>query len=112
MSEAAYPNAFHQGLTSPVDKVIKAKLQEWAAMIDVQRVMKDYRNIKKAAIRKPKEQQLRSYIFAKNVFPQIVLVELNKLRSELESDEWLPQLAKWFPEVPNDIARILQPLVY
>lgn len=34
------------------------------------------------------------------------------MRTEIESDEWLPQLAKWFPGVPNDIARILQPLVY
>jgi hypothetical protein len=111
MSAAAYPNAFHQNLTLPANSVIKAKLQEWVGMIDVAGILKDFRALRKAALREPKEQQLRSRIYAKNVFPQIILVELNKLKTEIESDEWMPQLAIWFPAVPEDIGAILQPLV-
>jgi len=111
MSDAAYPNAFHQGLTLPTDSVIKAKLKEWAEMIDVTSILKNYRALRKAARREPNEQQVRSRIYAKNAFPQVVLIELNKLGAEINSDEWLWQLAEWFPEVPDDIGLILQALV-
>jgi hypothetical protein len=111
MGDADYPNAFHQGLVPPADSVVKNKLKEWGAMIDVDRILKDYRALRKSAFRKPKVEQLRSCIYAKNVFPQIILAELNKLDTEIESDEWIAQPAKWFPDVPNDIAAILQPLV-
>jgi hypothetical protein len=111
MSAAAYPDAFHQGITLPANAVIKSKLTEWAAMIDVAQILKDYRALRKAARRRPKPEQVRSCIYAKNVFPQVVLVELNRLRTEIESDEWMPQLATWFPSVPTDIGGILQALI-
>ncbi len=111
MSGAAYPNAFHQGITPPSDKVVKAKLQEWEEMIDVDQIMRNYRALRKASWRRPEAEQLRSRSYAKNVFPQVVLVELNKLNVEIASDEWMPQLANWLPEVPQDIRVILQPLI-
>jgi hypothetical protein len=111
MSDAAYPDAFHHGIASPPDKVVKAKLSEWAAMIDVARIMRDYRALRKSARRRPTPEQFASCIYAKNVFSQVVLVELNNLKAGIESDEWMPQLAGWLPEVPADIRVILEPLV-
>jgi hypothetical protein len=111
MSEAAYPDAFHQGIEPPDDSVVKTKLQEWAGMIDVDQVMQDYRALRKAALRRSEREQLHSCIYAKNVFPQVVLVELNKLRTEYESNEWMPLLAQWIPDVPHDVAAILQPMI-
>jgi hypothetical protein len=111
MSEAAYPNAFHQGIKAPPAKDIKAKLKEWEAMIDVDILLRDFRLLKKESLKRPRREQLHSCIYAKNVFPQIVVVELNKLKTEIDSNEWMPKLAEWLPDVPADIAAVLQPLV-
>jgi hypothetical protein len=111
MSDAAYPNAFHQGLVAPADKTVKTKLQEWAGLIHVDQVLADYRALRKDSLRRTQQEQLCSCIYAKNVFPQVVLVELNKLETDIESDEWMPQLASWFLDVPDDVREILQPLV-
>ena len=111
MSNAAYPNAFHQGLTLPATNVIKAKLREWAAMIDVDHILRTFHALRKMAIRETEDKQLCSHIYAKNVFPQIVLVELNKLNAGIDSNEWMGQMAGWFPAVPDDIRATLQTLV-
>jgi len=80
----------------------------WGFSINVECILKEYRALRKASLKEPKQQQLSSRIYAKNVFPQIVLVELNKLQEEIESEEWIPKLATWFPTVPADIVKILK----
>ena len=110
MADAAYPDAFHTDLALPPDVKIKAKLIEWSGMIDVDRVMRDFRRLRKNSLKADLLEQLGSCIHAKKVFPKYV-VELNKLKSEIKSDEWMPKLAEWMPSVPPDIAAILEPLL-
>ena len=113
MNEAEYPGFFHNHYVLPGDPDIRAKLRDWAQIVDDFKCMAEFVQLRAEGRASHPTTQFRGYVWAKPFFEQMVCGGASGLLSMKAKaiSTWMIDLAEFAPVVPSDIEPILRELI-
>lgn len=111
--DAQYPTFFRNTCPLPSDHEIRAKLSEWATVLDPNGLFATFEALRDSSLARPIAEQFRECVEPKLFFGQVVVAGacgLNSIRQQ-EGNDWLIELARWSPEMPADLRSTLAPML-
>jgi hypothetical protein len=112
-NDAQYPTFFRDTCPLPSDAVIRAKLSEWATVLEPQGLFAAFEQLRQASLVRPVADQFRACIEPKLYFGKVVVEGRHGLNSiqQRDSRDWLIELARWSPQMPADLEATLSPVL-
>jgi len=111
--ERGYPSHLTQNIPIPDDAVIENSFQNWGSALDSAVAFEFFKDLRANGRDSSESDKCRKCVWAKDFFNKVVVAGtagLSTIQTK-SSRDWMIDLAENAPQVPDDIAAILEPLL-